>query len=171
MIRHCDSSDFSAIFQVINDAAQAYRGVIPEDCWPESQNQPYMPQGELREEMESGVQFLGYQEDEELIGVMGSQPVGDVTLIRHAYVRTAHQGRGIGGQLLSDLAAEAVRPLLIGTWADAVWAIRFYLNRGFELVPPEEKDGLLSKYWSVPQRQMDASVVLGDERWFGQQRG
>ena len=116
--------------------------------------------------MEGGVRFTGHEEAGELAGVMGVQDVQDVTLIRHANVRTSNQNRGIGGGLLSGLAAQAVRPLLIGTWADATWAVRFYQNRGFQMVPPDEKDRLLEKYWSVPPRQMQTSVVLADERWF-----
>ena len=128
MIRECAASDFDSICEIINDAAQAYKGVIPADCWTE----PNMPEDELRLEMEAGVRFLGYEENEELIGVMGLQEVQDVTLIRHAYVRTARRNQGIGGRLLSNLVAPANRPVLIGTWAAAAWAIRFYENRGFQ---------------------------------------
>ena len=125
-----------------------------------------MPADELQEEVAAGVQFLGYEEDGELVGVMGLQQVQDVTLIRHAYVRTTHHSQGIGGRLLSHLVAQATRPVLIGTWADAVWAVRFYENRGFHQVTTEEKHRLLEKYWSVPSRQRDTSVVLADQRWF-----
>ncbi len=162
MIRPCLESDFQAIYEIINDAAQAYKGVIPADCWDE----PYMPEDELRGEIEAGVRFTGHEEAGELIGVMGVQDIQDVTLIRHAYVRTANRNQGIGAGLLAGFAAQAVRPMLIGTWADATWAVRFYQNRGFQLVPSEEKNGLLQKYWSVPPRQMDTSVVLADDRWF-----
>lgn len=162
MIRECSSSDFDSIYEIINDAAQAYKGVIPADCWQE----PYMPEAELRLEMEAGVRFLGYEDNEELIGVMGLQHVQDVMLIRHAYVRTAKRNQGIGGRLLSSLADQSNRPVLIGTWAAARWAIRFYQNRGFQLVPTPEKDRLLQKYWSVPQRQMETSVVLAGRTWF-----
>ena len=164
MIRPCGDSDFQAIFDIINDAAQAYKGVIPGDRWRE----PYMPEDELREEIEAGVNFTRYEEDGHLAGVMGLQ---DVTLIRHAYVRTSSQGRGIGSRLLAHLTAQPGRPVLIGTWADALWAVRFYEKRGFRLVSPEEKDRLLEKYWSVPRRQMETSVVLADRNWFGPAEG
>jgi GNAT superfamily N-acetyltransferase len=162
VIRQCDDSEFETIYEIINDAAQAYQGVIPADRWTE----PYMSKDELRRAMDAGIVFWGYEEDGELIGVMGIQHVQDVTLIRHAYVRTAEQNRGIGGKLLSHLRQQTNRPILIGTWADAVWAIRFYEKHGFRLVPPQEKDRLLRKYWSVPERQIETSVVLADERWF-----
>lgn len=162
MIRSCRENESEVICQIINDAAQAYKGAIPADCWSE----PYMPYAELTDEIATGVHFLGYEQAGELVGVMGVQDVQDVTLIRHAYVRTTHRNRGIGAALLAHLASQALRPLLIGTWADAVWAIRFYQNRCFRLVGPEDKDPLLIKYWRVPPRQREVSVVLGDERWF-----
>ena len=162
MIRSCRANELNVIHQIINDAAQAYKGVIPADCWSD----PYMPLAELTGELAAGVQFLGYEQYGELVGVMGVQDVEDVTLIRHAYVRTSHRNRGIGGQLLAQLAKQTKLPMLIGTWADAVWAIRFYQNRGFRLVRPEDKDPLLIKYWTVPPRQREVSVVLADERWF-----
>lgn len=156
MIRKCCNNDIGVIYEIINDAAQAYKGVIPEDCWRE----PYMSIDELRHEIDSGVAFWGYEEGGELIGVMGLQRVQDVALIRHAYVRTGKQRRGIGSKLLSFLCARTTRPLLVGTWADATWAIKFYEKHGFQLVPPEEKDQLLEKYWSIPRRQAEVSVVL-----------
>ncbi len=162
MIRDCGASHFEDIYQVINDAAQAYRDIIPADRWKE----PYMPREELREEISAGVAFLGYEEDGGLAGVIGAQDVQDVTLIRHAYVRTDRQNRGIGGQLLARIMDGATRPVLIGTWADAVWAVRFYEHRGFTVVSTQEKDRLLRKYWSVPDRQIETSVVLADQRWF-----
>jgi N-acetylglutamate synthase-like GNAT family acetyltransferase len=128
-----------------------------------------MPPEELRREIESGVRFWGYEEEGELIGVMGIQDVQDVTLIRHAYVRTARRSKGIGGKLLADLREKSARPILMGTWAAAIWAIRFYEKHGFRLVTPEEKDRLLKKYWSIPERQVETSVVLADERWFNRQ--
>ena len=161
-IRRCNREDFEEIYEIINDAAQAYRGVIPSDCWKE----PYMSREELRREMESGIEFWGYEEEGRLMGVMGIQHVQDVTLIRHSYVRTAKRRQGIGGKLLSHLRKQTIRPILIGTWADARWAIRFYEKHGFKLVPPEEKDRLLRRYWSIPERQIGASVVLGDRKWF-----
>ena len=162
MIRDCIDSDFETVYQVINDAAQAYKGIIPADRWTD----PYMPREELRDELAAGVGFLGYDEDGELTGVMGTQEVQDVMLIRHAYVRTGRQNRGIGGQLLARIMERATRPVLIGTWADAVWAVRFYERRGFKVVSPQEKERLLRKYWDVPGRQIETSVVLADERWF-----
>ena len=125
-----------------------------------------MPESELTEEIAAGVQFIGYEQDGELVGVMGVQDVDDVTLIRRAYVRSSLRNRGIGGQLLDQLAKHAHLPMLIGTWADAIWALRFYQNRGFSLVRPEDKDSLLIKYWTVPQRQREVSVVLADNLWF-----
>ena len=162
MIRVCIGDDFEAIFQVINDAAEAYRGIIPVDRWHE----PYMPREELRAEVSAGVAFLGYEKDGELAGVMGIQDVQDVTLIRHAYVRTPQRGQGIGGELLGRIMDQATKPILIGTWADAVWAVRFYENHGFKVVSTQEKETLLRKYWNVPDRQIETSVVLADQRWF-----
>jgi N-acetylglutamate synthase-like GNAT family acetyltransferase len=162
MIRQCDDGEFETIYEIINDAAQAYRGVISVDRWKE----PYMSKDELRHEMDEGVIFWGYEEDGELIGVTGIQHVQDVTLIRHAYVRTVKRNQGIGGKLLSHLRKQTTRPILIGTWADAVWAIRFYEKHGFRLVSSEEKERLLRKYWSVPERQIETSVVLADQNWF-----
>jgi len=161
-IRPCDDADVSAILAIVNDAAEAYRGVIPVDCW----HQPYMPEAELREEIGAGVRFWGrVDEAGALAGVMGLQPKGDVVLIRHAYVCPAAQRRGIGGALLTHLAGRAERPLLVGTWAAAGWAIRFYEKHGFILVPPAEKERLLRRYWSIPDRQIETSVVLADARW------
>ena len=166
MIRLCDESEFDTMVEIVNDAAQAYRGVIPGDRWKE----PYMPKEELRHEVDAGVVFWGYEEEGELLGVMGIQPVQDVTLIRHAYVRTAEQNRGIGGKLLAHLRKQTDRPALIGTWADAVWAVRFYEKHGFRMVSPEEKNRLLQKYWSIPERQVETSVVLADKKWFDTRR-
>ncbi len=162
MIRQCDNSEVELIYSIINDAAEAYRGVIPGDCWKE----PYMSKDELQHEIDQGVVFWGYEQDGELVGVMGIQHLQDVTLIRHAYVRAAKRNQGIGGKLLSSLRQQATRPLLVGTWADALWAIRFYENHGFQLVSWEEKERLLRKYWSIPERQVETSVVLADQRWF-----
>jgi GNAT superfamily N-acetyltransferase len=158
MIRLCNDSEFDTIYEIVNDAAQAYRGIIPADRWKE----PYMPKTELRHEMDEGVVFWGYEEGGELIGVMGIQHVQDVTLIRHGYVRTARRKQGIGGKLLAHLREQTERPILIGTWADAVWAIRFYEKYGFRLVTEEEKNRLLKKYWSIPERQVETSVVLAE---------
>jgi GNAT superfamily N-acetyltransferase len=156
LIRRLSDDDLPAILEIIGDAATAYRGVIPADCWHE----PYMSAAELRDEIAAGVEFYGWVEEGRLLGVMGIQQVCDATLIRHAYTRTAEQGRGIGGRLLDDLSGRASGRLLVGTWAAAAWAIRFYQGRGFSLVPPDEKDRLLRTYWTVPERQRDVSVVL-----------
>lgn len=162
LIRLCKENEFEAIFRVINEAARVYKGIIPEDRWKE----PYMPRSELQDEIEAGVTFWGYEEDGRLVGVMGIQPVEDVTLIRHAYVSPAYQKQGIGGKLLTALQSLSSGPLLIGTWADATWAIHFYEKHGFRLVSPEEKDRLLQRYWSIPRRQIETSVVLADATWF-----
>ncbi len=156
MIRKCLAAEFESVHFLINDAALAYRGVIPADCWKE----PYMSRSELHQEMDHGVVFWGYEIESELIGVMGIQQIQDVTLIRHAYVLTAHRKQGIGGKLLSHLLAQSARPILVGTWADAVWAIHFYEKHGFTQVTVEEKDRLLRKYWSVAEKQIRSSVVL-----------
>ncbi|MEJ2254778.1 MAG: GNAT family N-acetyltransferase [Nitrospirota bacterium] len=155
-IRQCDAADFEAVLEIINDASRAYKDVIPADRWKE----PYMPREELSHEIDEGVVFWGYEEQGELLGVMGVQDVEDVTLIRHAYVRTAWRNRGIGGRLLSFLRKRISRPILIGTWADAAWAIGFYQKHGFTVVSPEEKERLLRKYWNIPERQVETSVVL-----------
>lgn len=160
MIRQCSDDDFEMIYEIINDAALAYKGIIPKDRWKE----PYMSREELRHEIDEGVAFWGYEEDGKLKGVMGIQDVQDVTLIRHAYVRTAEKNKGIGSKLMSHLRQMTDRPILIGTWADAVWAIRFYEKHGFRLVSTEEKNRLLKKYWRIPERQVETSVVLAEKR-------
>jgi N-acetylglutamate synthase-like GNAT family acetyltransferase len=160
-IRRCGEADVPAMFAIINDAAQAYRGVIPADRWHE----PYMPEAELRAEIAAGVVFWGAEREGRLVGVMGLQDVLDVALIRHAYVATAARGEGIGGALLRHLVDQTDRPLLVGTWAAATWAIRFYERHGFALTSPAEKERLLRRYWSIPDRQIETSVVLVDERW------
>lgn len=156
MIQSCSDDDLLDIYTVINDAAQAYRGVIPPDRWKE----PYMGVDELRTEIADGVQFLGYRLGDQLVGVIGLQNILDAALIRHAYVRTAYRNQGIGGQLLAELRARTQRPLLVGTWAAARWAIRFYEKHGFRLVPVRTRRLLLTKYWSLPPSQVEASVVL-----------
>jgi GNAT superfamily N-acetyltransferase len=161
MIRRCDDRDFELTWAIINDGAQAYKGIIPADLWTE----PYMSLEKLRHEIDEGVVFWGYEETGTLVGVMGLQQVQDVTLIRHAYVRTSSQKLGIGAHLLSHLRDSAQNPVLVGTWADAVWAIRFYERNGFQIVGLEEKDRLLKKYWTVPERQIETSVVLADSKW------
>jgi GNAT superfamily N-acetyltransferase len=161
MIRRCDDKDTETIWAIVNDAAQAYKGIIPADRWTE----PYMPLDKLEHEIGAGIEFWGCEEDGNLLAVMGIQHVQDVTLIRHAYVRTGCQNKGLGTQLLSHLIQMANGPVLIGTWADAVWAIRFYRKHNFELVSSEVKDLLLRKYWTVPRRQIETSVVLANSRW------
>ncbi|MFL6280717.1 MAG: GNAT family N-acetyltransferase [Vicinamibacterales bacterium] len=156
-IRACDEQDIPEIDAIINEAASVYRGVIPADCWHE----PYMTRSDLVAEIEAGIEFWGVDDAGALVGIMGIQPVRDVTLIRHAYVRPAHQGRGIGSALLRQLAAGVNGPLLVGTWAAARWAIRFYERHGFALVASDtEKNHLLDLYWNIPPRQRDTSVVL-----------
>jgi GNAT superfamily N-acetyltransferase len=181
-IRPCTPDDFEAIYAIINDAARAYRGVIPADRYHE----PYMPREELHEAIRRGVVFWGYEEPgetpgllgdheepgdrarrAELVGVMGIQDVEDVTLIRHAYVRTDRRQHGVGGRLLSHLLDLSTRPVLIGTWTDAAWAIRFYEKHGFRLVPTDEKTRLLRRYWGISERQIETSVVLADAKWRG----
>jgi GNAT superfamily N-acetyltransferase len=147
MIRRCDDRDFELIWTIINDGACAYKGIIPEDRWTE----PYMSREHLRHEIREGVVFWGYAETGILIGVMGIQQVKDVTLIRHAYVRTSSQAQGIGGRLLSHLRGLANAPMLIGTWADAAWAIRFYERHGFQVVSASGKDRLLRQYLEHPR--------------------
>jgi GNAT superfamily N-acetyltransferase len=161
MIRRCDDRDFEMIWTIINDGARAYQGIIPEDRWTE----PYMSRHHLQHEIDDGVVFWGYEENATLEGVMGIQPVQDVTLIRHAYVRTSSQNRGIGTRLLSHLSKLTQGPVLIGTWADAAWAIRFYEKNGFQVVRPQQKDRLLKRYWTIPERQIETSVVLADATW------
>jgi N-acetylglutamate synthase-like GNAT family acetyltransferase len=167
MIRPCDAADREPIYEIVNDAAQAYRGIIPDDRWQE----PYMSREELDAEIEDGVEFWGYEEAGRLLGVMGLQDRGEVTLMRHAYVRTAHRGRGIGGQLLRHLEGLTRQPILIGTWAAATWAIRFYEKHGYRMVSHEEKARLLRRYWNIPERQVETSVVLANPTWFAAQAG
>jgi len=156
VIRLLAEDSLSDILEIVNDAARAYRGVIPADRWHE----PYMPEHELREEIAAGVVFWGYASESQLVGVMGLQYVADVALIRHAYTRTATRGRGVGGALLEHLKQEARAPLLVGTWKAATWAVQFYEKRGFTLTDEEEKTRLLKRYWSIPERQIEESVVL-----------
>ena len=161
MIWRCGEEDFEDIWSIINDGAQAYRGVIPDDCWAE----PYMSREKLQHGIDDRIVFWGYDDDDHLVGVMGIQEVQDVTLIRHAYVRTTSQKLGIGAQLLEHLRKLATTPALVGTWADAAWAIRFYEKYGFKLVSEAEKNLLLRKYWTISDRQIETSVVLADAAW------
>jgi GNAT superfamily N-acetyltransferase len=157
MIRSLSPSDFDEILKAINDAAQAYKGVIPDDRWKE----PYMSVEELREEIEAGVRFFGWVEGGHLLGVAGIQALKDTTLIRHAYVLPGFQRKGIGKRLVEYLVGLAgTREVLVGTWADATWAIRFYERHGFKMVSSREKDRLLRAYWNIPERQVETSVVL-----------
>jgi N-acetylglutamate synthase-like GNAT family acetyltransferase len=160
-IRRCLDEDFETIYHIVNEAAEAYKGVIPADRWKE----PYMSRMELQHEIHDGVRFWGYEENGKLLGVMGVQDVSDVSLIRHAYVRTANQNQGIGKKLLAYLCSQSTRPFLVGTWAAATWAIGFYEKHGFKQVTKATKDMLLRKYWSIPERQVETSVVLADDRW------
>jgi len=158
MYRQSRETDFETIFKIINSAAIVYRGVIPADRWKE----PYMPEEELAKEIDAGVVFWCWEEDGDIVGVMGIQDVKDVTLIRHAYTLPACQRQGIGSKLLQHLAGLTKRPLLIGTWKNAVWAIGFYEKHGFTLVTEDEKNFLLKKYWDIPPRQVETSVVLSN---------
>jgi GNAT superfamily N-acetyltransferase len=159
-IRLCRADERAEILAIVNSAAETYRGVIPADRWHE----PYMPASELEAELAAGVVFWGYEVGGALVGVMGIQQMRDVDLIRHAYVSPACQGRGVGSALLEHLARSPTRPMLVGTWAAAGWAIRFYRRHGFEPVSPERKDELLRTYWSIPDRQIETSVVLAKPR-------
>jgi GNAT superfamily N-acetyltransferase len=159
-IRPCGSDEGDAIYAIVNAAAEAYRGVIPADRW----HDPYMSRDELAAEMAGGVAFWGYEADAGLVGVMGLQPVEDVDLIRHAYVLPGQQGRGVGTAILRHLCARSARPMLVGTWAAAEWAIRFYERNGFALVTEAEKTELLRRYWAIPERQIETSVVLAYQR-------
>lgn len=164
MIRHAGPADMAGILTVINEAARAYEGVIPADRWHE----PYMPAAELAAEVAAGVRFWIAAHDGADVGVMGVQDKGEVTLIRHAYVRPHAQRAGVGGRLLAHLRRLTEKPVLIGTWAAAAWAIDFYRRHGFRVVSEAEKERLLRKFWTIPERQVATSVVLADARWSGQ---
>jgi GNAT superfamily N-acetyltransferase len=162
-IRRCTAAEFADVYTVCNDGASAYQGVIAADQWKD----PYMPEDELRSEMLAGVDFYGaFDFEQELVGVMGLQQVGDVALVRHAYTRTRRQRAGIGGALLAHLQSLTDRPILIGTWKAASWAIRFYERHGFTLINGPTRETLLRRYWTIPDGQIGHSVVLADERWF-----
>jgi N-acetylglutamate synthase-like GNAT family acetyltransferase len=160
MIRQATDEDFDEIFNIINDAAIAYKGIIPPDRWHE----PYMTKEELKEQIEDGVRFSCYVDNNEIAGVMGIQDKTDVDLIRHAYVRTKQRQKGIGTLLLQELLRDSKKPILIGTWKAAQWAISFYEKHGFCLVDEQEKNRLLKKYWKIPDRQVETSVVLVEEK-------
>jgi GNAT superfamily N-acetyltransferase len=157
-IRLCRDDEHAAILAIVNAAAEAYRGVIPPDRWHE----PYMPASELDHEISAGVAFWVYEANGALVGTMGIQPVRDVDLIRHAYVLPGNQRSGVGGALIEHLRSLSNRRMLVGTWAAAEWAINFYRRHGFELVSPERKTELLKTYWTVPDRQIETSVVLAN---------
>ena len=161
MIRKCTDSDLKTIFDIVSDAAIAYKGVIPADRWHE----PYMPLEEIRHEIEHGVIFWGFEKECDLLGVMGIQDKGDVALIRHAYVRSRSHKQGIGQNLLLHLEGLTEKSILIGTWKAASWAISFYEKNGYALVSKTEKNRLLQKYWSIPERQIETSVVLANKTW------
>jgi N-acetylglutamate synthase-like GNAT family acetyltransferase len=161
MVRKAIPDDFQRIYEIINDAAIAYKGIIPADRWHE----PYMSQAELEEQIADGVRFNCYLEDDEIVGVMGIQDKGEVNLIRHAYVTTKRRGGGIGSILLRELVESSPKPILIGTWKAADWAIRFYEKHGFTQVSEEEKNRLLKTFWNIPERQIETSVVLKDQRY------
>jgi GNAT superfamily N-acetyltransferase len=156
LIRPLRADETEAILAIINAAAQAYQGVIPADCWHE----PYMSSRELENELRAGVNFWGYEEGDRLVGVMGRQDLGEVILIRHAYVHPDWQRRGIGKKLLDHLLSQVKGPVLVGTWAAAHWAVRFYEKNGFTLMSHQEKERLLRTYWSISGRQIETSVVL-----------
>jgi GNAT superfamily N-acetyltransferase len=155
-IRRCRPDERAAILSIVNAAAEAYRGVIPADRW----HDPYMSEASLDKEIAAGVEFWGYERGGELLGVMGIQPVRDVDLIRHAYVKPGSQRLGVGGALIAHLQNLSARPMLVGTWADAEWAIRFYQRQGFALVPAGRTAQVLKSYWNIPERQIESSVVL-----------
>jgi N-acetylglutamate synthase-like GNAT family acetyltransferase len=157
-IRRCRDSETTTILAIINAAAEAYRGVIPADRW----HDPYMSEETLRGGIDAGVAFWGCEIDGELAGVMGIQPVRDVDLIRHAYVRPADQRHGVGASLIQHLCGGTSRQTLVGTWADATWAIAFYRRHGFVLVAGARAAELLRTYWEIPDRQIETSVVLAN---------
>jgi N-acetylglutamate synthase-like GNAT family acetyltransferase len=161
VIRESREDELSAMLAIINAAAQAYKGVIPADCWHE----PYMPRDELLQEIAAGIRFWVAEESGRVTGVMGIQDKGDVALVRHAYVAPAAQRKGVGARLLRHVQGLADKPILIGTWRDATWAIDFYRRNGFTLVTDRDKDVLLRRFWSIPARQIETSVVLADRRW------
>lgn len=161
MIRQCTESDFETIYEIINDAAKAYRGHIPENSWHE----PYMRRDELSRQIQDGITFWGAEQNSQLAGVMGIQEKEDVTLIRHAYILTKVWRKGIGTDLLRRMEKATEKPILIGTWANATWAISFYQKNGYQLVSEAKKNLLLKKYWIIPEIQIETSVVLADAKW------
>ena len=165
-LRRSVDADQPAMAAIINDAAQAYRGVIPADRW----HDPYMPEDDLAAEIAAGIEFWVAEEDGGLLGVMGIQDRGEVALVRHAYIATRAQRKGVGTKLLRHVEGLSAKPVLIGTWAAASWAIDFYRRNGYRVVAGSEKNRLLRRFWTVPQRQIETSVVLADRRWPGESR-
>lgn len=163
-IREARPDDLPAMLEIVDRAAQAYRGVIPPDCWHE----PYMPEAELRQEIADGIEFWLAERNGAPAGMMGIQDRGDVALVRHAYVSPDVQRAGVGTALLRHVEALTAKPILIGTWAAATWAIAFYRRNGYSVVTGAEKDSLLRRFWSIPERQIETSVVLADRRWVAQ---
>ena len=166
VIRAIQEKDMGEALAIVNEAARAYRGVIPADRWHE----PYMSGAELETEIAGGVVFWVAEEDGRLVGVMGMQDKGEVVLVRHAYIAPTTQRKGLGTRLLRHMTELADKPVLIGTWADASWAIDFYRRNGFTVVSNRHKDALLRRYWSIPGRQIETSVVLADGRWLEAQQ-
>jgi N-acetylglutamate synthase-like GNAT family acetyltransferase len=162
MIRKFRIDDINAINEIINDSAMAYKDVIPDDRW----HDPYMSREELSRQIKDGVIFWCYEEAENILGVMGIQDKKEVDLIRHAYVRTNVRNKGIGSKLIKFLYLQSEKPILIGTWEAAYWAVKFYEKHGFIKVTKQEKNYLLKKFWSIPERQVNTSVVLANEKWF-----
>ena len=160
-IRRCIDADHEQIFRVVNDAAQAYRGVIPDDCW----HAPYMSRDELSREIADGVESWALADGERIVGVMGMQDRGEVNLIRHAYVRTDRRRKGVGTKLLRYLEDRSDKPILVGTWAAATWAVDFYRRNGYRLLSEAEKTALLRRFWTISPRQVETSVVLANRRW------
>ena len=167
MIRDCGLRDFDAMLDIVNQAAEAYRAFIPAEEWKD----PFMPEEELRQDLAAGVRFVGWEQEGGLVGIMGSQPVRDVVLIRHAYVRPEWQRHSIGSALLGELCRRTQQPMLVGTWAASSWAIRFYEKHGFQHVPEAQREALLRRYWTVPDTQIAASVVLADGEWWRRKGG
>jgi GNAT superfamily N-acetyltransferase len=160
-LRACGEADVAAMCEIVNDAARAYRGIIPADRWHE----PYMPLEQLQDEIRAGVRFTGCEDDGRLVCVMGIQDRGEVDLIRHACVRTSARRHGIGARLLAHLESESANPILIGTWAAATWAIRFYEKNGYRRLAREETKRVPRRFWNKPERQIETSVVLANRRW------
>jgi len=166
LVRRSLETDSIAMLAIVNDAAHAYRGVIPTDRWRD----PYMSPDELENEIAAGVIFWVAEEKQRLLGVMGIQDKGEVALVRHAYIAPSAQRKGMGTRLLHHVEGLSGKPVLVGTWADASWAIKFYRRNGYTVVSEKDRQSLLQKYWSIPQRQIETSIVLADSRWMNRPR-